>query len=261
MNIINKPVIACIHLLPTPGTHLYNGDIDKIYETAIMDAKIFMKNKVDALIVENFRDWPFYPEVVPAETIATLAGVTREIINIADVPVGVAVLRNDAEAAMAIATAVKASFIRVNVHIGAVLTEQGIIQGKSHNTLRLRNNLKSNVAIYADAKVKHSTPLAYQNLDEEIRDLSERADAVIVSGAKTGIETKADDLTIAKQETKKPVLVGSGVTPENLHKIYKIADGFIVGSYFKKDGKGGNLVEESRVRRFMDRVTELRQQT
>ena len=76
-----KPVIACIHLLPTVGSHRYDGDVEQIYKTALWEARAFIDHGVDALIVENFRDGPFFPAEVPAETIATLAGVTREIVK------------------------------------------------------------------------------------------------------------------------------------------------------------------------------------
>jgi len=247
-----KSVIACVHLLPTPGSHLFDGQVERIYDTAIHESKVFVDNGVDAIIVENFRDGPFFPDRVPAETVATIAGVTREIIRTVNIPVGVAILRNDAESAMAVAAATNAAFIRVNVHVGAVLAAQGVIAGKSHNTLRLRANLQSDVAILADAGVKHSNPWVYANLADEVRDISPYTDAVVISGPLTGIETDSSDLIIAKRATNKPVFIGSGVTPETLYKVFDLADGFIIGSYFKVDGISFNPVEPSRVRALMD---------
>ncbi|MFM0170600.1 BtpA/SgcQ family protein [Paraburkholderia sediminicola] len=247
-----KPVIACVHLLPTLGSHRYDGDVERIYDSALADAKVLMEHGVDAIIVENFQDGPFFPDRVSAETVATLAGVGREIVQLVDIPVGIAILRNDAEAAMAVAAATNASFIRVNVHVGAVLAAQGVLEGKSYNTLRLRAHLRANVAIFADAGVKHSSPWVYPNLAEEVRDLSPHAEAVIVSGSLTGMETATSDVATAKRSTEKPVLIGSGVTPENLHRVFDTADGFIIGSYFKVDGLPTNHVEPSRVRTFME---------
>ena len=94
---------------------------------------LFEQNGVDGLIVENFRDKPFYPAKVPAETLAALTAVTREVTRKARVPVGVNVLRNDAGAALAAATAAEAHFIRVNVHMGAVVSGQGIVGIKPRN--------------------------------------------------------------------------------------------------------------------------------
>jgi membrane complex biogenesis BtpA family protein len=231
-----------------------------VYDTSLAEVEIFMRHGIDGLIVENFRDKPFFPGRVPAETIAALASLTREIVKRVNVPVGVNVLRNDAEAAIAIATATGAHFIRVNVHMNAVVSEQGIIEGRSHETLRLRAALRSNALIFADVGVKHAAALADRGLATETKDLAERGlvDAIIVSGELTGAETKTEDIDIVRQNTNLPIVIGSGATPENLHKVYSKVDGIIVGSYFKKDGKGNNLVEEARVKVFSDAMAALR---
>jgi uncharacterized protein len=254
----DKAVVACLHLLPTPGSPGYAGKVSDIYDQALAEVEIFSRHRVDAVIVENFRDGPFYPGRVPAETLATVAGVTREVVRAVDVPVGVAVLRNDATGALAIATATGADFIRVNVHVGAVLSAQGVVTGNSHDSLRLRRNLGSDVAILADARVKHSEPFAYPDLATEIRDLTPHTEGVIVSGELTGLETTPDDLVIARRATTRPVLVGSGVTESNLDTIFDLADGFVVGSAFKHEGKAGNLVDEHRVAALMGRFNQLR---
>ncbi len=252
----HKPIIACVHLMPLPGSPRYSGKIAEIYDTALSEVEIFKRYPIDGLIIENFRDIPFYPNKLPAETIAAMAAVTREIIKVVEMPVGVNALRNDAQSALAIATATEADFIRVNVHMDAVVSDQGIIEGTAHETLRLRANLKSDVLIFADVGVKHSAPLGHRGLAAETRDLTERglADAIIVSGEATGAETQTEDIDIVRENTGLPVLIGSGVTPENLGKVYSKVDGLIVGSTFKKEGNADNLVQEARVKTFTDKV-------
>jgi membrane complex biogenesis BtpA family protein len=247
-----KPLIACIHLLPLPGSPRYQGTMEVVYDTALAEVAIFQRYPIDGLIVENYRDAPFYPRSLPPETVAALAAVTREVVRVAHVPVGVNALRNDAQAALAIATATEAAFIRVNVHMGVVTSDQGIIQGMSHETLRLRAALRSSVLIFADVGVKHATPLGTRGLVLETRDLSERGlvDALIVSGVWTGAETSPDDIALVRQHTTLPVLLGSGATPENLHCVYNQVDGLIVGSTFKQAGQAENMVEEARVKAF-----------
>jgi membrane complex biogenesis BtpA family protein len=256
-----KPLLACVHLLPLPGAPHYAGSMKEVCDRALAEADIFKRCGVDGLIVENFRDKPFYPGRIPAETVASLAAVTREVRRSVNLPVGVNALRNDGEAALAAATAAEAHFIRVNVHMGAVVSEQGIIQGMSHETLRLRAALRSNVLIFADVGVKHAAPLADRGLAAETRDLAERGlvDAIIVSGELTGSETKAEDVDVVRAHTSLPLLIGSGANPENIHKVFGKVEGFIVGSYFKKEGNGNNFVEEERVRKFVSRLKELRE--
>ncbi len=242
--------------MPLPGSPRYSGKMAEVYDTALSEVEIFKRYPIDGLIVENFRDMPFYPNKLPAETIAAMAAVTREIVNVVQIPVGVNALRNDARAALAIASATEADFIRVNVHMDAVVSDQGIIEGAAHETLRLRANLRSHVLIFADVGVKHSAPLGNRGLAPKTRDLTERglADAVIVSGESTGSETQTEDIDIVRENTDLPVLIGSGMTAENLNKVYAKVDGLIVGGTFKKDGKADNFVEESRVKTFTDKI-------
>jgi membrane complex biogenesis BtpA family protein len=175
-------------------------------------------------------------------------------------PVGINVLRSDGEAAIAVATASGAHYVRINVHMGAVVADQGIVEGSSQFSVRLRSALKSRALIFADVGVKHAAPLAGRSLDIETRDLAERglADAIIVTGDRTGVETSITDVDIVRHSTALPLLVGSGATPENIAQMLPKVNGLIVGSYFKKDGAGHNLVDESRVQRFARRFAELR---
>jgi len=247
-----KPLIGVLHLLPLPGAPLYDGNIQRVYDRALAELDIFRQHRLDSVIVENFRDMPYYPARVPAETVAALAAISRDIVKAAQIPVGINVLRSDGEAAVAIAAATGAHYVRVNVHMGAVVADQGVVQGSGYLSMRLRATLKSNVLVFADVAVKHAAPLADRGLDIETRDLVERglADAVIVTGDRTGTEASGDDIDVVRQATRVPVLVGSGATPENIHKALSKIDGAIVGSYFKTDGAGHNFVDAARVERF-----------
>jgi membrane complex biogenesis BtpA family protein len=247
-----KPLIACIHLKALPGAPNYKGSMLEVIDAALTETEIFSRNGISALIVENFRDNPFYPGSLPPETTAAMAVVVHEVKKAFPGPVGVNALRNDAQAALAITLASKADFIRVNVHTGAMLTDQGIIQGKAHETLRTRKRLGLNTLILADARVKHASPLGTLSLEEEVNDAVERglADAIIVSGPATGAPVDPDELQRVNKCTSKPVLIGSGITPENLEILATQADGFIVGSYFKREGKAVNDVDETRVERM-----------
>jgi membrane complex biogenesis BtpA family protein len=255
-----KPVIACIHLMALPGSPGYNGSMQEIIDRALVETEIYKKYQIDALIIENFRDYPFYPDKLPPETISSFTMAANEIIRNFNGPVGINALRNDAHAALAIALAVNADFIRVNVHTGATVTDQGLIQGKAFDTLRLRKNMEAeNILIFADVAVKHASPLGKRDIELETRDLTERgmADAVIVSGNLTGDSIIMEDLLKVKKNTHLPVVIGSGTNPDNIEILYPEADAFIVGSYFKKDGKAVNFIEETRVKQFMTKFNSL----
>ena len=250
---VPKPVIGVIHLAPLPGAPLYDGNLKEIYERALREADIYHQAGVHGIIVENFGDSPFYPDSVPVETTAAMSAVVRDVVSHCPLPIGVNVLRSDAQAAMAIATATGAAFIRVNVHIGAMVTDQGLIQGQAHLTLRLKEQLRSKVRVLADVAVKHAAPLAPRPIELEILDHAERGgvDGIIVTGDRTGSAVSTEFLEMASAHSTRPVLVGSGATPETLPSLYPFANGFIVGSYFKHGGDPLKTVNPDHVREFM----------
>jgi membrane complex biogenesis BtpA family protein len=163
------------------------------------------------------------------------------------------VLRNDAEAALSIASAVGAELIRVNVHTGARVTDQGIVEGEAGATLRLKRALGADrVRIWADVDVKHSAPLGARSIEDEAADLESRglADAVLVTGEGTGRAVDMDKLGAVRARVKVPVLVASGATPEELVRLATACDGVIVGSALRGDGRAGGPVDGEKAKRF-----------
>lgn len=88
------------------------------------------------------------------------------------------------------------------------------------------------VAIFADVQVKYAEPLVERSLAESARLASEhRADAVVVTGARTGLPPSLSEVREAKQGAGTcPVLVGSGLAPGNAAALMAVADGAIVGT-------------------------------
>ncbi|OVE86243.1 BtpA/SgcQ family protein [Natronolimnobius baerhuensis] len=245
------PVFGMIHLPALPGAPAFNGDRTAIRERALTDARRLEAGGVDAVILENFGDAPFYPESVPAHVVAEMTTVAAAVADTVDVPLGLNVLRNDAAAALSVAAAVGADCIRVNVHVGTAATDQGILEGRAHETLRLRERLAADVAILADVHVKHATPIGETSLEHAALETVDRgrADGVIVSGPGTGEETPLDDLErVASALEDAPVLVGSGVTPDTVGDCLEAgADGVIVGTALKDGGETTNPVSQERV--------------
>lgn len=260
---VPKPLIGMVHLLPLPGSPRWNGSMQQVLDAALSDARALTDGAMDGIIVENFGDAPFHPDHVPAETLAAMTAVMVEIRRATSVPVGVNVLRNDAAAAMAICAATGGAFIRVNVHTGALLTDQGWITGSAHETVRLRARLGSTAAIFADVFVKHAVPPPGIDIEDAARDTWERghADALIVSGAATGAPTSAADVQRVKAAVPDAlVLIGSGLTAENAVTLLQSADGAIVGSSLKVDGRAESRVSLDRVQRLVAAVALIRSQ-
>jgi membrane complex biogenesis BtpA family protein len=258
---VDKPAIGMLHLPALPGAPLNKLDLNTIVRCVLDDAKELTNGGVDGFLLENFGDIPFYPHQVPPHTVAFMTALGVEVKRHFRLPLGINVLRSDPESALAIAAAVSAEFIRVNVHTGARLTDQGVIQGTAHNTLRYRKLLGSDIKIFADVDVKHSAPLAGRDFKSEVEEMVSRgcADAVIVTGSATGHEASIDDLKSAKAAAGSvDVVAGSGVDASNVAAVLKIADALIVGTSFKRDGITTNPVDRDRVHTFMDVVRKIR---
>lgn len=258
---VKMPIIGMIHLRALPGAPAFSISFKHVLDTALTDAKALTEGGIDGFILENFGDVPFYPNKVPIHTIAYMTRIATEVKWQFQHPLGLNVLRNDARAAMAIASATDTEFIRVNIHTGCMVTDQGLIQGRAHETLRLRTLLQSKVQIFADVLVKHATPLGTHSLTQTAKDTYYRgkADALIVSGAETGAAPTIERVKAVKDAVPTvPVIVGSGVTPSNLETYLDYADGFIVGTWFKKDGVTTNPVNGERIRLLVDKIQEFR---
>jgi membrane complex biogenesis BtpA family protein len=250
----SKPVIGMLHLPALPGSPMNELSANAIRDHVLKDAEALVTGGVDGMIVENFGDVPFYPGRLPAHTVAFMTAIALEVRHAFDLPMGINVLRNDAESALAIAFAAGAQFIRVNIHSGARVTDQGLIQGTAHETLRYRKLLGSEVKIFADADVKHSSALGTHDLKDEVEELVGRAcaDAIVVTGRATGKQTAIADLKAAKEAAAAvPVFAGSGVDVSGVADVLKIADGLIVGTAFKFDGVTSHAVDVERVRKFI----------
>src|SRR5262245_7325655 len=248
---VPRAVIGMVHLEPLPGSPRWAGSIDDVVRAALDDARALAAGGADALLVENFGDVPFSPGRVDAACVAAMAAVATEIRRAVPLPLGINVLRTDALSAFAVAIAVGARFIRVNVHTGAVVTDQGILASSAHDTLRYRRLLGVPIALLADVQTKHAAPLASVAIEHEARDCVHRglADGLIVSGEATGLPPKTSDLERVRLAAPNvPLLVGSGAAPENAADLFALADGLIVGTSVKRDGVVTNRVDPDRVR-------------
>lgn len=258
-NRLAVPVVGMVHLRPLPGAPAWTGDLDAVEAAARRDAEALAAGGAGGVMVENYHDVPFFPDQVPAETIAAMTRLALAVRDASDgLPLGINVLRNDVRAALAVAASVGAAFVRVNVHVGAALTDQGVVEGRAAETMRLRRTLAPDTAVWADLRVKHAAPLAPRPLADEAGDLRQRgrADAVIVSGAATGAATDPARLAEARAALPDcPLLVGSGATATNAGE-FRSADGFIVGTSLKTvaDADGYGRIDPDRVAAFVAAV-------
>ncbi|MBI5838027.1 MAG: BtpA/SgcQ family protein [Candidatus Eisenbacteria bacterium] len=253
-------LVGVVHLLPLPGAPRHRpaaegrGGMNAVIEHALADASSLQAGGARAIIVENFGDEPFHADRVPPVTTAAMARAVAELRREARVPLGVNVLRSDAEAALGIAAACDADFIRVNVHTGAMVTDQGLIQGRAAGTVRLRRALGSAALIFADILVKHASPLAPLELEQAAEDtyLRGAADALLVTGSGTGKPASLEDAARVRAALPSaPLLVASGVTLETAAAWFAACDGAVVGTWVKREGDVSNPVDAERVKQLV----------
>jgi len=257
-SLFGKPrvVIGMVHLGALPGSPHYAGSLDRVVEAAVADARAIEEAGLDGIVVENFGDVPFHAEQVPSETVAAMAVALAALGGVVRFPIGVNVLRNDVRSALGLCAATRASFVRVNVHVGASVTDQGLLQGRAAETLRERSRLWAGALenaplVFADVDVKHASPLGISDLALIAEDTYARggADVLLVTGSGTGKETSFEDVRRVRQAVPEaPVLVASGVTDRTLARALQEAHGAIVGTWLKRDGKVGNPVDPLRAR-------------
>ncbi|MFX0210544.1 MAG: BtpA/SgcQ family protein, partial [Candidatus Hodarchaeota archaeon] len=242
-----------------PGSPRFSRKMKEIQHRALQDAKAIENGGMDGIIIENIGDAPFFPLNVPPETIASMTTIAEKVKQEVTLPMGINVLRNDAHAALAIAKAVGASFIRINVHMGTYVTDQGLISGRAWETLRIRKALDAeDIKLFVDVQVKHAQRLTPMLIGEEAKELVERglADAIIVTGTSTGVTANLKDLQQVKSVVmdRGPVLCGSGANEENVSSILKIADGVIVGGALKENSNIKNPIDSKRVKSFVSKI-------
>ncbi len=255
-----KPVIGVIHLLPLPGSHRFDGQLEPVFLRAEQEAAALTTGGVDGIILENFFDAPFTKSRVDPACACALSLVAKSIMSITPVPIGINVLRNDGLTALAVAATTGCQFIRVNVYTGAMLTDQGIIEGQAHELLQYRRLLstKKKIHILADVMVKHAFPLSpFMDIRQCARDtvLRGMADGIIVSGTATGSSPDVEDLKAVREALPStPLFVGSGATADNVRGLLDIADGVIVATSLKRRGLLENPVDADRVRTLVAAV-------
>ncbi len=248
------PVIGVVHLLPLPTSPRWGGNLKVVMDRAEQEATALAAGGVDGIIVENFFDAPFTKERVDPAVVSAMTLVIERIKNLVTVPLGVNVLRNDAHSGLGIAACTGCQFIRVNVLTGVMATDQGLIEGQAHQLLRYRRELGQDIKIVADVLVKHARPLGSPNLTTAVSDTIQRglADGVILSGWATGSPPSQEDLELAKDAANDiPVWIGSGATWENIPDLIRFANGVIVASSLKRQGKIEQPIDPIRVSRFV----------
>ena len=253
-----KITIGMVHLLPLPGTLHYGGEIAPIIERAVADARRLEAAGFDAMIVENVNDAPNdAPQMSPWQ-ISTFAIACDHVRRSVHLPIGIDAC-GDALAGFMIGGSAGIEFIRVPYFVDIRIGSTGLINPNGAKAVMLRKRCGLEyIRIFADVQVKHTYALNPEIPVEASSKWAESvgADALIVTGMATGMETPMETLKRVKASTHLPVVVGSGMTEKNVKEQFTVCDGAIIGSALKQHGDLMNPVDEVLAKRFMQAVRE-----
>ena len=255
-------IIGMIHLRALPGTPAYDGDDGLILAQAVREAELYAEAGVDGIAIENMHDTPYLRNHVGPEIVAMMAVTGRAVKQVADIPCGVQVLAGANEAALAVAKSGGLDFIRAEGFVFAHVADEGIIQSDAGKLLRYRKQIGAEqVLVFTDIKKKHSSHAI--SADVDIAETAKaaaffRSDGLIITGTETAVSARPSDVEEAAKASGLPVLVGSGITIDNVDQFLPICDGMIIGSHFKKHGYWENEIDENRLAQFMEKVNQSR---
>jgi membrane complex biogenesis BtpA family protein len=254
------PVIAMVQLNSLPGSSAYSGQpMSEMIEDALSEATILAEGGVDAIMVQNLRDFPVGHRATAAQ-VASMARIAAEIRRAVDLPLGLNFLENDVEAMLAVCQATDLDFIRVKVFIGAMVTPSGVVEGAAHEVMRLKNTLRlEDVGVLADVHDRTGIPLGGRELAPDLHDAVElgRPDGLVLTGG--SFKESLEFLALAKQMyPEMPRVLGGSSTVQNLKETFEVADGVIVSTALKDSKNAFGRFNRTKVREYMDAVRDLR---
>jgi membrane complex biogenesis BtpA family protein len=250
-----KFLATMIAVLPLPGSPRYDGNDDRIVRQALSDARHYSDAAVDALLLENSHDLPYIKPPLPTRAIEVMTRVAGAVRNYFSGPIGIQMLEAANETALDIAQRARLDFLRVESFVFGHVGGAGWIDGCAGKLLRRRKDLQcEHIRVFGDVKKKHCSHAATADLDivDEVKQAEFfLVDGVIVTGPRTGEAPSPADLRKVKRAATVPVVIGSGMTAENIRQYYPLADGFIVGSTFREGGRYLAMLDPERLRKFM----------
>lgn len=257
-----KPVIGMIHVAALPGTPAGRLQVAEIAARAVEEARIYRSCGIDGLMIENMHDVPYLRSRVGPEIVAAMAVIGREVKQASGLPVGIQILAGANIEALGAACAAGLDFVRVEGYVFAHVADEGLIESSAAELLRYRRMIGADhIQIWADIKKKHSSHAITSDITlgatAEAAEFM-RGDAVIVTGSVTGAPVDFGDLAEVRKSCRLPIIIGSGVTAENLPDFFDLADGFIVGSSIKREGKWSNPPDEGRIRTLLEVASKLK---
>ncbi len=240
-----------VHVGALPGTPAAHLSPAQLVASAVLQARVLADAGFAGVMIENMHDRPYLRDGIGPEVTACMAAIASAVRGAVDVPLGIQILGMGAAQALAVAHATGLNFVRCENFVFAHVADEGLMdRAEAGPLLRYRAAIGAHqVAIVADIKKKHASHALTADLDIAACARAAEfflADGVVVTGTETGTPADTAEVKSVRAATALPVLVGSGVTAQNVNAMLEHADAVIVGSWIKEDGRWENPVDPSR---------------
>jgi hypothetical protein len=257
---VKKPVFGMVHFPPLPGSPLYDsvGGLQLIKDIAMKDAESLAEAGFDGFMFSNEGDRPYLSDV-SKYTVAIMARLISEIAQKFDKPFGVSVLA-DPVAAISVGGAVGANIVRIFLS-WVYASDWGIVNPDAGMLQRYKSQIDSKLAIFANIS-GHSAPLGMRSIYDIACGAIKfgLADAICLAGTTAGSEVEISDLEQARKAAagEIPVVIGTGISIDNIDAMFNYGDAFIVGTSLKIEGDTFKPIDPYRAKAFMEKVAFLR---
>ncbi|MGV8086350.1 MAG: BtpA/SgcQ family protein [Candidatus Woesearchaeota archaeon] len=242
-----KEIIGMIHLVGRNRN-------EKIYN-ALKELEMYQNNYLDGVIIENY-----FQDTSLKDITACAVELTLKILKEPSITrVGVNIIPNNYERAFEVAEWLSPygqGFIQME-HVSGKY-DFGTFSDKVKNEYSAVRAKHPNIKVYGGVWPKYYTPIDSSNLEDDLREGMKMCDAIVVTGNSTGEETPIDKIKKFREVIgTKQLIIGAGLNYHNAREQLSIADGAIVGSYFKNGNILGNL-DENRIKEIMSIAKEFK---
>lgn len=230
-----KPIIGVLH---NKGKNE-----EEILQIAKQEIKDYVENGVNGIIVENY-----FGDEKAAEMVLSYMSQQKDLIY------GIGLLGFE-QLSFDLAKKYHAHFIQIDSITSHLAPVDDIAYGKFIEA----NRKTCNAFLFGGVRFKYQPYLSGRSLEEDLKIGMERCDAICVTQDRTGQETDISKIKEYRSIIKDfPLIVAAGMTPDNCAEQLAIADGGVVGSYFKDTYQDTGTVDKSHVKYFMDKVKAVR---
>jgi predicted TIM-barrel enzyme len=211
-------VVAALHL---PDLAIAaDTSMTALEEYVLANAAVFASGGVPGLMLQ---DQTRVPDRAAPETLAIMGSLGRLLRHeFPELQLGIIIQAHDAEAALAVAHAVGAGFVRIKVLVGGVVAADGPRDALGVSARLYRHQLRrDDIAILADVHDRTSVPRdGVPNEQAALWAEQIGADSLIITGSSFA-DTLARIAAARQAGVRAPILIGGGVTADNVGEPWR----------------------------------------